>query len=65
MQVQEVGSKIGFMIGQAEFFPNVVAMEFYGPGGGIQQRGDLFGRMALPNQIGDLNFLGRQIGIAC
>ncbi len=60
-----MGSKIDFMIGQAEFLANVIAMEFYGPGGGIQQHGNLFGRMALTNQISDLNFLGRQIGIAC
>ena len=65
MQRQEVESKIGFLVCQAQFFANINAMKFYGPCGRIHYLTDFFGRFAPFNQIGDLNFFWRQMGIVC
>ena len=53
----QVGREIDPLFSQPELFPDVVAVRVDGALGDVQMLGDLLGRLAVPDEVGHLDFL--------
>ena len=56
----QIGAKVGALISQAEFDPQILAVEIDSGFGNIEHIGDLFAGFAVFNQSGNLHLLGGQ-----
>ena len=56
----QIGAKVGPLISQAEFDPQILAMEIDSGFGNVQHFGDFFAGFAVFDQRGNLHFLRSQ-----